>query len=361
MSFIETEIKKPTYSENEYTALDLSRGEVITPLKRLEGMEPDAWEKFTLELSEYLSKDYEKMTQCGGSGDLGRDILAYNKDGKWENYQCKHYSNRLNVAQAITEIGKVIYYSYMQEYTLPSRYYFVTPKGSSSDLIKLFQDVTKIKEELFLRWDKSCKNSIKTKEIIELTDDLKKFIETKVEFKIFEEIPPLKLIQLHRNTKYHSITFGNYHKKRPLVQKAPEEIKDDEYEYIKEFLKALSEYKKYQVTSINISSDSTLKKEFNSVRNNFYSAAALESFSRDYLPPSSFVDLKEQSYEAISPTIKQKHENGYDKFLKTSDSAITAPYDSHPLNPFIKIQDKKGLCHHLVNDGEFVWSENNEK
>lgn len=357
----ETELKIPSFDESEFSPLDLAVGAAITPLKRLEVMEPDAWEKFTLELSEEWSKKYDKMTQCGGSGDLGRDIIAYNKDGDWENYQCKHYANRLSVADAISEVGKVIYHSYKEEYTLPKRYYFVTPKGSSSELIKLFQNVQKIKDELFKRWDKTCRSSIKSKEKIELTDELSVFIKTKVDFTIFEEIPPLQLIQIHRKTKYHAMTFGLYNKRRPSVPKAPEEIEELENIYIEEFLDALCEYKNHEVTLDTLTTDAELKREFKSVRNNFYSVSALESFSRDYLPPSCFIDLKEQCYESISPVINQNHENGYEKYLKTSDSAAKVSYESHPLTPFIKIQDKKGLCHHLVNDGEFKWSINGKK
>jgi hypothetical protein len=93
-----------------------------------------------------------------------------------------------------------------------------------------------------------------------------------------------------------------------------------------------------------------------SARNNFYSADALDRFSRDWLPSSSFAELKEDCYEAVSATLNMKYPDGYGRYLKTSEQSVQISYDSHPLNHYMKNQDKKGLCHHLVNEGVFKWA-----
>jgi hypothetical protein len=73
------------------------------------------------------------------------------------------------------------------------------------------------------------------------------------------------------------------------------------------------------------------------------------------LPSGYFSDLKEECHEAISATVNQQHTDGYARYLKTCEISALAQYSSHPLHPFIKIQDKKGLCHHIVNDQVFRW------
>jgi hypothetical protein len=357
MTISENEISKILHNDNFHLPNGISPQRTITPLQRLEIMSPDEWEKFTLEIADFLKSKYEKVTQCGGKGDLGRDIIAYNPNNEWDNYQCKHYSKRLSVASAILEVAKVIYYSYLGEYTLPKKYFFVSPLGSSSDLIKLLQNTNKIKDNLISRWDKDCKTKIKVGSV-ELSESLKMYINEKVDFSIFQEIPPLELINIHRQTKYHAMWFGMYGVNRPSVPPAPLEIDEQkESRYILELLKAFSEYKIKRINLTDINDDPKLLKEYRSARNNFYSAESLERFSRDYLSPTSFSELKEECYESISPTVNQVHSNGYDKYLKTLEKAVSINYASHPLNSFIKNQDKKGMCHQLVNEEEIKWTE----
>lgn len=359
----EIELGLPPTSPEMLTALDLAHGAPIAPLTRLSTMDSVTWEEFTLELVTYWKTQFKKVTRCGGGGDMGRDVIALS-DESWENFQCKHYAKPLSVAEAILEVGKLIYYSYIKEYTYPSKYYFVCPRGSSNDLTKVLSDPTgkKMKDELLARWDKSCKDSITSKTSIPLEGELRNYVHNTVDFTIFDDIPPLTLIKLHNNTPYHVFRFGSYHRKRPEPPKAPTNIDwTTEQVYVQALLDAFSEYRGTEITAATLPEFAMLSKEMSSARNNYYSADALDRFSRDWLPVNCFQDLKEQCYEAISPTILMRHLNAFEKYLKTSDSALKAPYDSHPLNFYMKPQDKKGLCHHLVNNGTFKWTDDEEK
>lgn len=219
-----------------------------------------------------------------------------------------------------------------------------------------------MKDELLARWDKSCKDSITSKTSIPLEGELRNYVHNTVDFTIFDDIPPLTLIKLHNNTPYHVFRFGSYHRKRPEPPKAPTNIDwTTEQVYVQALLDAFSEYRGTEITAATLPEFAMLSKEMSSARNNYYSADALDRFSRDWLPVNCFQDLKEQCYEAISPTILMRHLNAFEKYLKTSDSALKAPYDSHPLNFYMKPQDKKGLCHHLVNNGTFKWTDDEEK
>lgn len=349
----EVDIPEPQCSSEEITALDLEKGMPVLPLDRMRIMDNDTWEDFTLELVYQWKKEYKKVTRCGGGGDMGRDVIAYNDDG-WENFQCKHYGRKLNVADAVLEIGKVIYYSYKNEYTLPNKYYFVSPEGNSTDLIKTLNSVELVKKELISRWDKICREKITKKNKIELDGDFLDYVENKVNFSIFDDIPPMRLIELHHETRYYLLRFGLINKKRPKLVKAPEKIAERESTYIEELLNVLSQ-KSVEVFDLdNIKLNVSMNKELKSARNNFFAADSLDKFSRDWLP-DGFIDLKDECYEAISATVNQSHKDNYERYLKTSEQSVNVDYNSHPLTHYIKTQDKKGLCHHLVNDGEISW------
>lgn len=357
MSLNEEQIPDPAPPDHAVTAVQLQSGMPVLPLDRLRIMDSDTWEDFTLELVFYWKTQYSKVVGCGGGGDMGRDVIAY-RDNEWINFQCKHYGKKLSVADAVLEIGKIIYYSFIGEYSFPKKYYFVSPLGSSTNLLKVLnsENGTKIKEQLLARWDKTCKGKITSIKDIELDDALSAYIDS-VDFSIFDDIPPMQLINLHSNTPFHAIRFGSYNRVRPISKKAPLEIDSSESCYTQALLDAFSEHKATIVSIDNLGVDMALENEFASARNNYYSADSLEKFSRDWLPADSFSELKNECYESVSPTVSMDHKNGYQRYLKVSEQASISSYDAHPLHHVINTKDKKGLCHHLVNDGMIEWVE----
>ncbi|MGX9699488.1 ABC-three component system protein [Janthinobacterium lividum] len=353
----ETTIPEPPQPSEMITALAVATGTPISPLVRLTTWDEDTWEEFTLEFVSCIKEKYDKVVRCGGGGDMGRDVIAYTATG-WVNYQCKHYSDKLSVAEVVLEVGKLIYYSYNKEYVLPEKYYFISPKGSSTHLIKVINDKTgkSLKEEVLDRWEKSIKTNITSTAKIDLTIDLKKYIDEEVDFTIFDDIPPIRLIELHRSTPYHEIRFGIYSRKRPMPATAPTEVNWGlEQTYVQALLDAFSEYKKSPVNLTSLPMYQKLHTEFNSARNNYFCATSLDLFSRDWLPLSSFQELKEECYEAISPTVNLTYAEGYTRYLKVCEATSQVSYESHPLKFYMKIQDKKGLVHHIVNDKKFSW------
>ena len=65
----------------------------ITPLQRLRIMEAGEWEAFFLKWVDSLRPTYTDVHRCGGSGDLGRDVIGFKgpvgPTTPWDNYQCK--------------------------------------------------------------------------------------------------------------------------------------------------------------------------------------------------------------------------------------------------------------------------------
>lgn len=351
----ELDIQLPTSADNIDTALDVSQGPPMAKLTRLDTFDEDTWEDITLELVHHWKTQYHKVVRCGGGGDLGRDVIAYTPDGDWENFQCKHYAKPLTLDEAIREIGKMIYYSYKGKYSIPIKYYFVSPKGIQTLLLNSLMDSQKLKKELIKRWDKQCRTKITTKHTIELDKELLLYIDNSINFKIFDHVPPLDIIELHSQTPYHVIRFGSIVCKRPKPITPPQIPEISELNYLSELFLAFCDAEKNTVNSSNLVLFPDYEKEFNSARINYYSADGLEKFSRDWLSNDSYQDLLDECYESISPIIQIDHNNGYARYLKASAQAAVTNYSSHPLHHFIKIKDKKGLCHHLANEKKVKW------
>jgi len=107
--------------------------------------------------------------------------------------------------------------------------------------------------------------------------------------------------------------------------------------------------------SDSLAEGSDYKTEYDSARRNFYAAEDLEKFSRDWLPNNCYQELIDECYEGVSPTIMSDFPNGFDRYLATNTQAISINYNSHPLSPYVKVQDKKGMCHQLVNAKHIRW------
>ncbi|MDY0206721.1 MAG: hypothetical protein RBR82_08855 [Pseudomonas sp.] len=355
----ELNVNAPVSSEHIITSIEVTSGAPIPALDYLKVFNADSWEDLTLELVSHWKTQYSRVMRCGAGGDMGRDVIAYRHDepGSWENYQCKHYSKRLSLSLALLEIGKILYYVYQGEFTLPQRYYFVAPQGLSNDLLKHLNDPARLKNALIDKWASACKSKITSKnnDDIALDGEFLKFVQV-IDFSIFDHIPPMKIIELHSNTVFHAQRFGINVRKRSRLPIPPEELTDNEIVYTKELLRAFANAEQKENLTVNdLEEGSDYKCEYEGARRNFYAAENLQKFSRDWLPDNSYAELTDECYEAVSGTLRQKHDNGYERYLATSSQAAAINYTSHPLSPYIKTQDKKGMCHQLVNTSLFKW------
>lgn len=353
MSLDETAISSPPAPGLMLTALDVEKGLPVLPHNRLTIMDPDEWEQFTRELVHYFDGRYEKVTRCAGAGDKGRDVIARNSAG-WDNYQCKHYGRKLNVADVILELGKLVYYTQRGDYSLPSNYWFVTPEGCSADCIDLLMNPERIISEFEKRWDAICRKGITGREEVPLTAERLLYIRS-INFSFVDELSGESLIEMHRSTPYHTTRFGIYHLQRPQIDETlPESIAAGEKVYVEALLEAISEnaHKDHTVESIE---GTEYSEDLERARINFFSAESLEVFSRDPFPEGCYQSLKKECSSALYSVIRQNYQDGFDKYLKTCEFSVTIPYNSHPLVHFMRASDRQGLCHQLVNDGKFKW------
>ncbi len=187
---------------------------------RVTTFSPAEWESFTHEWTSSLKDIYIRVDRFTGAGDQGVDIAGFISDrgweGGWDNYQCKHYDRPLTPSDVWVEIGKIIYYSYKNEYPPPRKYYFIASRGVGTKLGKLLESSEKLKEETRNNWEKYCQTQITETNSISLEDDLLAWFEA-FNFSVFSTKSVVDLINEHAKTPFHSVRFGGGLPPRPNV------------------------------------------------------------------------------------------------------------------------------------------------
>ena len=99
-------------------------------------------------------------------------------EGPWHNDQCKQYGRTLSTATGIQEVGKVLYYSSQGEFTPPTAFFFVAPRGVNRNLKGLIAKPEEFRRTLIDRWEDYCANGISEGKHIALGPALGALIET---------------------------------------------------------------------------------------------------------------------------------------------------------------------------------------
>jgi hypothetical protein len=344
---------------NEYiTAQQISQGAYVSPINRLKLMSADDWEVFIEEWLDLKQDIYTKTERLAGAGDMGRDVVAYitdpksnSQDYEWDCYQCKHYEHPLRPSDIWVEFGKIIYYTFKSEYPIPKKYYFVAPQGIGTSLNKLLQDASDLKDKIKENWDKYCKEKITETEDVLLEGDLLVYFES-FNFSIFDSIAPKVIIDEYKEHTNFLIRFGGSLPPRPTAS-IPSEIED--LRYIDQLVKSYNTNSTNEIVHIDDISLASHKGHFEDARKSFYKAEELRMLNRDSLPDGIFENLKENIYDGVSSKSREEFDDGYKKVLAIESEAGKIPIESNPLKDACQTIDKKGLCHHLVNDEKLTW------
>lgn len=345
------------------SASQVTIGVPIAPLQRLKMMSPGEWEQFILEWVDSIRSTYSDVHQCGGAGDLGRDVIGFksgvNKQSPWDNYQCKHYAQPLAVADVVAELGKLLYHASREEFLLPDAYVFVAPHGPGTGLLKVLQK-SALKEEMLKRWDTACRTKIMKGNAIELSA-VQSTIDS-FDFARVVVVPPLKIIAGHQTTKYHAIRFGGGLPSRVLpIPKPPTVLQPNEHIYIKKLLEAYEDEKKTSFPTVDaVQSDAPdLGKHLDRSREQFFSAESLRVFSRDNVPMGTFEQLQSEIYDGIQDVYEDHtHGSGYQRVVKTVREARNLPITGNSLVGVMHSNDRAGICHQLANDDKMTWVHN---
>jgi len=338
-------------------ALTVGYGAPISPIERIRIFSPQQWEEFVLEWADSLRTEYVRVDRCGGAGDMGRDVVAQvtaNPD-VWDNYQCKHYDHALTPGDVWLELGKVVYYSFIDEYSFPRKYYFMAPQAAGTTLGNLFRNPKKLKEGLLQKWPDECEKKITKTTDVPLEASLKRYIDT-LDFSIFSAIPPLRVIDQHAKTRWHVSRFGGGLPVRPSSPPAPNQPEATEATYVKCLFDAYSESLGVPIqSSTDLVAHPDVQDHFRDSREEFYSAEALRAFSRDTLPPGEFEKLQGEFHHGIRDELRQPHANGYVRVFHVIKTARSLQITGHSLVSALTVPDRGGICHQLANEGKVKW------
>lgn len=335
----------------------VSAGLPIPAIERIRIFSAGQWEDFVLEWADSLRDQYSIVERCGGAGDMGRDIIAFDKlsPAIWDNFQCKHYKAGLIPSDIWVELGKLVHYTYTREYTYPRKYVFVAPQGAGTRLSNLLRTADKLKAQLIDNWDKHCKNGITSTAEVELNADLRIYLDG-LDFSIFEAVPPLRIIDQHAKTRWYAARFGGGLPARPKVAPAPVAVAAYEVTYVRSLLDAYSDHLKCTVQTVaDLGAHEDVRGHFNDARLEFYSAEALRAFSRDTLPPGAFEELQDELHGGIKDEMRGMHSDGYRRVLSVVKTAKLLPITNHALKERLSLIDKGGICHQLANNGKVRW------
>jgi hypothetical protein len=326
--------------------LGLGLGLPVKPLDRLAQFSANDFERFTLEwasgyLAEKVPEVYE-VQQRGGSGDKGRDIVVWLDSPeiaprRWRLYQCKHYDARLGAGVAAVEIGKVLHYTHIEDYSTPEEYWFVTHQGVTGPLQDLLDNPEQLKKYILTNWDKYCLSTITSKNAVPLTQDLRSHIET-FPFSIFRAKQPQALLDEHAQVpRYHLPVFGAPLIDRPKPPLPPSSVAATETVYVGQLLEVISAH---LGTPICIT---------------FYCAEGLKELARDQMADTAYFDTLLDEFGDGLYHVYTDDPPGLPRLKATVKAAQEMQLGGHLLAPHVKANDREGICHHLANETRLNW------
>jgi hypothetical protein len=332
--------------------------------KLIEIFEPTQWEEFTEEWAVSLERGYKEVIRWSGAGDMGLDVIGFNTDkkfdGAWDNYQCKRYALQLQPSNIWVELAKIVYYSHLGEYTVPTNCYFAASKGVGLKLKKLLTKPAELKKGLIANWDGYCKTGISDKTAIPLEGKLLEYVNA-FPFGIFKMKSVTEMIKGHANTMYYQRRFGTASfPARPPIEQPPQEIQQKESRYVRQLFDVYSEKLKVQLDDPSqLAKYPDMQKHFNRSREIFYHAESLRNFPRDSVDPGAFDAIREEIYHGVVDTYEMDYADGLARVRSTLSHATTLNPSCNALCIRVQTQDKQGLCHHLANEDRFKWVKSN--
>lgn len=153
------------------------------------------------------------------------------------------------------------------------------------------------------------------------------------------------------------------HKPTPLD--VPEDIKDEEMPYVNELLLVYSEKERANIVdSITLSSFPASLSDLERQRKYYYAAETIRVGLRDteLKGTNAFEDFKDEVEEYVIPISQKSFLNG-EMRLNTVMEEVTRPNYGSALPKFtdwIRVSEKRGVCHMLVNEGKIKWVKKDE-
>lgn len=314
-------------------------------------------EQFVLDWTNSKTNQYVETARFSGAGDLGRDVVGFlsaaKHEGAWHNYQCKQYAKRLPTDTALCEIGKILYYAFQGEFTSPTAYFFVAPRGVNRNLESLIFNPNQFKNKLLTEWDVCCASKIIDGKTIALDPDLKEFIQN-FDFSTIHRLGLDDILNDASATPVLFKWFGADPGPAPHGT-PPANVQDTELPYINQLVDAYSQregldFSGYEEVAKHPKHGIHLSRQ----RERFYDADAFKRFYRDNTDQSVIENFEKDIFHGVVETCEAKHADALDRVDAVMKQASSVQ-PSGPLAQHARVQVKQGVCHHFSNEDQLKW------
>jgi hypothetical protein len=325
--------------------------------RQILSLRDDELERFVRDWVERKSATYFECTRFSGPGDLGRDVVGFlssaRHEGDWHNYQCKQYGKTLPTETGIREIGKILYNAYQGNFTAPTKYFFVAPKGINRNLEKLIFNPSNFRSRLISDWDRYCASKIVDNQNIPLDAGLKAFIEA-YDFSKVTRLALDDILNDHFVKPVLTKWFGTDPGPAPKGE-VPTEVQVSELPYIGQLVDAYGDRDgKVYANHSEIEAHPKYGPHLSRQRERFHDAGAFKRFYRDNTEEGILKTFEDDIYHGVADTCDAGHQ---DK-LRCVDAVMAQAANisvSGLLAPHTRVPVKQGVCHHFANENRLRW------
>ena len=314
-------------------------------------------EQFVREWAAVMTQKYVEVQRFSGAGDMGRDVVGFltaaRHQGPWHNYQCKQFGRSLQTAPALRELGKILYFSDLGEFTAPTRYSFVAPRGVNRNLERLIFNPGELRDAMMAKWDEYCAPKIVAGQIITLSGTLRTLVENFDYSSVFR-ISLHDILADDAAKPVLAKRFGSDPGPPPRGI-VPADIEPRELPYVSQLVGAYGDrdgkaYVSHSSVTDHVKHGPHLKNQ----RERFFEADAFGRFYRD----NTFEEELDALHDEIYHGVIDKHGEAHVDALHRVDAVMGQAATVQPAGPLARharVPVKQGICHHLVNDKRLVW------
>lgn len=320
-------------------------------------LDDEELERFVRDWIARKTSDYVEVQRFSGAGDLGRDVVGFLTDrrheGPWHNYQCKQYGRTLQSSSALLELGKILYHADQNEFTAPTAYFFVAPRGMARDLEKLIFNPSALRAALVERWDTVCAKKIVRGHTIPLDGSLRALVDA-FDFGTVERMTVDDILGDEIAAPVLAKWFGADPGPAPRGI-VPTDVDIREQPYLDQLVDAYGERAGSRFADhLAVADHPEFGEHLQDQRKRFFEADAFKRFYRDNTLEEDLGSLQDDVYHGVSAHYRGDHGDTLGRVdAVMSQAAAVTP--GGLLARHARVPVKQGFCHHFANDGTFVW------
>lgn len=310
-----------------------------------------------------LMPDYAGFEQASRSADMGRDAVGFlsmaRYDGDWHNYQCKQLSKALPTEKFILELGKIFHYHCAGEFTMPTKFVFVAPKGGGGPVKKMINRPSTIAPYLLANWDKYCLTKISNAVPSPLTDEIRRAI-TEYDFTRVELWKASELVERPhmRAVLLDHIDIDPGQPPTLSDEDVPAETGHFEAAYVSQLIRVFSEHRQADFADFaEVAADPEYGPEMLIARRRYLEHRHFSLHYRDNFFDRHVQQVDKDVHDRVVDQYRAMRGGPkYDRLLKlmleASGAIVSGPFGKHNR---VSSSVKQGACHHFANIGKMPW------